>query len=391
MRSFSRVRLGAVTSATMAVATFPLVIWGVLAAELISEFSISRAQLGILATATALVGALLSPTMGRVTDRLGSLASVRAALVVGSIALVAIAVSPTYALLLGAALLTAVPNAWGNPSTNTLIVDMVPPGSRGLVTGVKQSGVQVGAFLGGIFLPMLAAAFDWRVAVVAFVVIPLAGLAGTIGKRAVDGSMTVASPRDGQLPRTIYWIALYGSISGLGTAAVWAFIPLFAEEDQLWSAQAAGLLFAVMGLTGFFARIAWPAFSERSIGHGRALRIQALLSTVAGLLLALAAMGTAASWVMVPAVMLVGLGSISWNAVGMLAVMDESPPGLVGKGTGVVLFGFLLGTGLGPPLMGLSIDAFDSYVPGWFAVVVLMIVSAAVAGKIPAGSTLQRA
>ena len=69
MRSFSRAGLGAVTAATMATATFPLIIASVLAAELIDRFGIARSQIGLLVTATSLVGALASPFFGRVTDR----------------------------------------------------------------------------------------------------------------------------------------------------------------------------------------------------------------------------------------------------------------------------------------------------------------------------------
>jgi MFS family permease len=374
----------------MAVATFPLAVWSVLAAELIADFEISRAMLGILATATGLVGALVSPVFGRFTDRLGSLRSVRSALVVGALALVGIALSPTYWILVVAALLAGVPNGWGNPATNALIVDTVPPGSRGLVTGVKQSGVQVGSFLGGLLLPTLAGLWDWRGAVLAFVLIPTLGLAGTVGHHSGDANLLRGSTVEGQVPKAIYWIAFYGAVSGLATSAVFVFLPLFAEEDRLWSPQAAGLLIAVVGLTGFVSRIIWPTVSERFVGHGRALRAQGVVSAFSAVLLTLAAMEILGSWVLVPAAFLLAAGSIAWNAVGMLAVMDLSPKELVGKGTGIVLLGFLLGYGVGSPLMGLSVDAFDSYVPGWIGVVFLLLASAVIAGRVPSHSTLAR-
>jgi cyanate permease len=72
----------------------------------------------------------------------------------------------------------------------------------------------------------------------------------------------------------------------------------------------------------------------------------------------------------------------------MLAVMDFSPPGMVGQGTGFVLAGFLLGLAFGAPLMGFSVDAFGSYVPGWLAAAALLAGCVVVAGRIPDGSTV---
>ena len=77
MRSFSKAGLGAVTAATMATATFPVIVSSVLAAELIDRFGIGRAQVGLLVTATALVGALASPFFGRLTDRIGAVTATR--------------------------------------------------------------------------------------------------------------------------------------------------------------------------------------------------------------------------------------------------------------------------------------------------------------------------
>ena len=388
MRSFTRAGLSAATAATMATATFPVIIISVLAVELIEEFEITRAQLGLLVTATGLVGAFASLVFGRLTDRVGATAATRSVLVVGMFTLTGFALAPSYALLFVAALATGVPNGWANPATNTLIVDNVPVGQRGTITGLKQSGVQVGTFLGGLLLPVFAVLWSWRIAVLLFLVMPLSGLVAMRGRKSppVDGSSNaLAKPR---LPGAVRWIALYGWISGMATSAMFGFLPLFAEEDQMWSSQAAGSLLAAVGVTGIAARILWPRASEKRLGHGPTLRIVSILSTITAVLLALAAAGAVPTWVLVPAALLLGAGSVAWNAVGMLAVMDLSPPGMVGKGTGVVVFGFLLGYAAGPPLMGFSVDTLESYQAGWLGAAGLLLVAALIAGRVPARSTL---
>jgi MFS family permease len=390
MRSYSRLGLGTVTAATMATGTFPFIIFSVFASELIAEFDISRAQVGLLATGMGMAGAFSAPYFGRVTDRIGSVRATRGALLLGAATVIGIAVSPTYALILLAAVFAGMPNGWSNSAGNALIVDTVPTGERGLDAGIKQSGVQIGAFLGGLLLPVFAGLWSWRVAVAAFVFLPLIGLMARAGGAGAGRDEALQSEGSGRLPRSIYSIAVYGAVSGVGTSAIFAFIPLFAEEDIGWSPETAGLLIAISGFVGFFARILWPAVAERTVGYGRTLRIQGLLSAFSAALLALAASGVLNGWVLVPAAIAVAVGSISWNAVGMLAVMELVPAPSVGRGTGVVLFGFLLGYSIGSPLLGLSVDSFDSYVPGWWAVAGLMLVSSAIAFRIPQRGTLAR-
>lgn len=389
MRSFSRLDLGAVTAATMATATFPIIVASVLAAQLIDEFDISRAQVGFLVTASGLVGALASPLFGHLTDRLGGVRSVRGTLAVGGLTLIAVALSPTYGFLLSAAILTGFPNGWGNPSTNALIVDNTSPGARGVITGVKQSGVQIGTFLGGIFLPLFAVWWSWRIAVLTFLTMPIAGLIGMYGHRdSKTHEQRAAERSQGRIPISVTWIAIYGFISGIASQAIIGFVPLFANEELGWSEAAAGTLISVVGLTGIAARLFWPRMAERSMGHGRTLRILAWLTTGTAILLWLAGADVAPSWVMFPAVVLLGGGAVAWNAVGMLAVMDFSPRGLVGRGTGLVLFGFLFGLAIGPPLMGYSVDVLGTYGPGWLATAVLLFVSGLLAYKIPSAHTL---
>lgn len=386
MRSFSKVGLTAVSAATMATTTFPIIMVSVLAASLIDEFEISRAQLGLLVTAFALIGAAMSPVCGRLTDRLGAVRSTTLTLLAGGITLTALALSPTYAVLIVAALLSGFPNGWGNPSTNALISDNVAVGSRGVVTGVKQSGVQIGTFLGGLLLPIFTALWDWRVAVLIFVAMPVGGLIGMIGRRDTERhESTTTVLAEGKLPASINWIAAYGLISGLATSALITFLPLFAEEDQLWSETLAGTILAAVGFTGIFSRIFWSRWSERSLGHGRTLRILAWMTMCTSILLTLASLGMFPSWVLVPAALLFGAGAIAWNAVGMVAVMEIAPPHLVGKGTGTVYLGFLFGHAVGPLLMGWSVDTLGSYTLGWLATGVLMATSVLIALRIPEG------
>ena len=388
MRPFSRFSLAAVAATAMGVATFGQSAFGVLASNLIEEFEVERWQIGILVSASGFTGAALSPIFGRVTDRVGSVRSTVGVMVLAMIAMTLVLSAPTYVVLFAGALIFGFPNGWTNPATNALIVDNVPPGARGVVTGIKQSGVQIGAFLGGILLPLISSMSNWRFALASFLVLPVAGLVGMWRRPGVERSASTRGSTRTPVPRVVRWVAVYGTVTGLGVSGIVTFLPLFAEEDQGWSTSQAGLLIAGVGLVAIASRIIWGSASERWLGHGRTLRLLAVLSTLAAALLALASADAVPSWVLVPAALLFGAGASSWNAVGMLVVMDYSLPELVGRGTGLAMLGFLTGVGLGAPLMGLSVDRLGVYTPGWLVLATLFAVSAAVAGMIHRTGTL---
>jgi len=388
MRRFTPASLAVVAATAMAIATFGQNAFGILASHLIAEFDVERWQIGLLVTGIGFTGGLLSPFFGRVTDRLGSVASVRGMLLVGMVAVIAVSVAPSYLVVLAAALLSGMANGWANPATNALIVDNVAAGARGVVTGVKQSGVQVGAFLSGLLLPALSERSGWRVAYASFIILPVAALVGMWRRPVVERIRPAVGQPRAPIPTAVKWIAVYGTLTGLGVSATITFLPLFAEEDQGWTTARAGLLIAGVGLVGVIARITWGSVSEKWLGHGRTLRLLGAQSAVGASLLALAADGRAPSWVLVVSAVLLGSGAVAWNAVGMLAVMDYSAPELVGRGTGLAMLGFLTGVGLGAPLMGLSVDRIGAYTPGWVAIVFLFAISAVIAGRIHRTGTL---
>ncbi len=169
--------LSSIMAGLMGASTFALIIASVLAADLIAEFSLDRWQVGLLATASAISGALLAPVLGLSNRHIGAKIGTIVSFTVSGLVLGVMALAPVYAVLLFAAVLSGIPQAMSNPATNKLISLHVEPGSRGVITGIKQSGVQVGVFFGGLTLPIIAAASGWRIAVSVYVGLALAGAA----------------------------------------------------------------------------------------------------------------------------------------------------------------------------------------------------------------------
>lgn len=360
-----RAGFGSLMAVAMASATLLLTSVGIVATFIIDDLGISRAQLGLLLAANSVMAALGSPFVGRVVDGLGGKRSVIVLFATSAIGFFGMAVSPVYLLMAIPIAVAALGQAAANPATNKLIAALAMPGKRALLTGVKQSGVQVGIFLAGVILPSLAGAIGWRwafavVAAAPLVAIPISALflpadppARTRGSHADRSS----------LPPAITVLAVYGALMGFGAAYTFL-VPLYVEESLGFTPTIGGLAAGLTGLTAIVGRIAWARWSER---HGRffvSLRTIAAMSVVAAL-----AYGTAAwtgpvglLWV---GVVLTGASSSSWNSVANLAVMAEAGSERAGRGSGVMMLGFLGGLGVGPPIYGWTVDATGSYTTMW--------------------------
>lgn len=378
--SLRRIGLGVVLAATMGASTFAMNVFAVLATPLRAEFGAARWQIGILVTVNMAVGALLSPVAGTISDRFAPRYSTAATLVVAGIGFLAMGVAPGYLLLAAASMLGGVAQAMCNPATNRLIMAQAEAGRRGLLTGVKQAGVQAGTFLGGILLPIGAvSALGWRGTIALAAVVPAAALVLLVLLvRGRPAPVMAAPPAQGRTPPVVLRLAGYGGLLGMAGGSLLTYLPSFAQEEFGLGTEVGGALVAVLGAVAFITRLTAGSLSERWFGHHRTLMGMAVVTALAGGFLALAG---SSGWLW-PASVLIGLGPAAWNVVANVAVMELSPPGAAGRGSGIMMTGFLGGMAVGAPLMGASVDILDSYRPGWVAVVGLGLIAAWVAHDI---------
>src|SRR4029079_11834274 len=169
----ARLSFALVLALAMGTSTYAGYAFGVLGPTIRDEFAISRFQLGLLTACFFLVGGLLCFAAGRATDRYGARRVMVSAFAVAASSMVGMAAAPSFPWMLALAVAAGLALATGNPVTNKLVADHLPPGRRGLVMGGKQAGVQVGAFLAGALLAPLAVQVGWRTAFGCSAAIPL--------------------------------------------------------------------------------------------------------------------------------------------------------------------------------------------------------------------------
>jgi predicted MFS family arabinose efflux permease len=374
-----RARFAGVLSGIMAVATFSQFSFGILAGYLLDEFDITRSQLGFLTTAFFIVGAVGSPPAGRFVDAWGGKRVALAAMAIATVSVLAMSSSPSFPLMLAGAALTGLALASGNPTTNKLVAAHLSPGERGVTMGVKQAGVQFGGFALGLALPLLAGRLGWRGAFASLGVISILVFVGIALVVPQDTEAAEPNPETntGPLEPAVWWMTAYALLMGAGVAGISAYLPLYSEEAVGLSVGSAGLLVSAMGAVGIASRITLGWVTEH-FGHIEVfLLLMAVGSVLASAMVLFAA--PAAPWLLWAAALTLGISAITWNTVGMIAVLAEVGPQDAGRASGYVQSAFYGGFAASPIVLGYSIDATGNYRLAWVSVGVAFALAAVVA------------
>ncbi|MEU8520051.1 MFS transporter [Streptomyces sp. NBC_01216] len=366
----------ALLTTAMAFSMMQLFLLGALGPRLVDGLGVSETLLGLTTTVGFGTAAVLSPVGGRVVDRIGPRRALVALLTTSAVALALIGAAPGPALLLAAVALGGLPQALANPATNKAILATVPAPRRGAVTGTKQSGVQLGAFVAGLPLATAAGVLGWRGAV--WVAAGAALLAAGWAWRVLPAD---APPKGAAVPRAsappdgpVPWLAAFSLFLGAGIASVNTYLALFGAQGLGMGPAVAGALVAVLGVAGIAGRVGW----SRAATPGRAPWLPGLLAGGAvGAAVLLAAADRAGPLVWAGAVT-VGLFAVSGNAVSMVLVMQRSAPGRAGQDSALVAAGFFAGFAVGPPLFGMLAER-GRYGQGWMLVAAEFAAAGAVA------------
>ncbi|MEV8533399.1 MFS transporter [Streptomyces sp. NPDC051211] len=380
-------RLTLLLTCAMAFSMLQLFLLGALGPRLVDELPLSTVVLGLTTTIGFGTAAVLSPWAGRAVDRTGPRRALVLLLLVAAAALALIGAAPGPGLLLGAVALGGLPQALANPATNKAILAAVPAERRGGVTGMKQSGVQLGAFAAGLPLAALAGGLGWRGAV--WTAAGAALLTAVWAWRALPADSAPVAPvapaapvapparpakAAGGAAEPARRLAVFSLFLGCGTASVNTYLALFGTERLGLGPTAAGALVAVLGVAGIAGRVGW----SKAARPGRAEWLPGGLAAGAVGAAALLAGATAAGPLVWLGAAAAGVFAVSANAVSMVLVMQRAEPGRAGQDTALVSAGFFAGFAIGPPLFGLLAQS-GRYGAGWLLVAAEFAAAGAVA------------
>jgi len=366
----------ALSVAAMAVSTLQQFVLGALGPVLVAELGMVPWQLGALVTSGFAVATLLSFPVGALVDQIGPRRSLVALFLLSAVALAVLAVARSPWWVAAGVALGGVPLALANPATNKLIRSTVEFAARGAVTGVKQSGVQLGAFVAGAPLAATAAVVSWRWGVAVLGMLSLLGAWATI--RLPVGDPLPPGPARRSASGRVLGLAVFTLVLGLGMAPVNTFLALYGSERLDLAPPVAAWLVALMGLLGIIGRVTWSRIANRSPDPARVLPRLALGAACA---VGLVAAAEIAPWLVWPGAMGLGIFAVAGYAVAMVAVMHAAPEKVDGRAAALVATGFFGGFAVGPPIAGL-VAQIVGYTWMWCAVALAFLAASLVGGTL---------
>jgi MFS family permease len=336
-----------------------------------ATFGLTEVEVGAIASCIYLGATASSISSGRLTDSLGVgpvLAMSMFALAVG---LIVSAVAPVAAIFFAGLVVAGLGYGAVNPPTNVL-ANPADPRHRGLSMSIKQSGIPLGGMLAGLFVPLAAAATDWRWSLLIPIVAcgALAIVSARLGavRSTKDGRDPVAEPSAAiRLPHAY----AYGFLMAGIQVAVFIFLAVYLVDDRGFDPGRAGASLAILLVGGLFGRPAWGWVSDR-LHHDRVRVLQAAALNSAIFLAVLPLMNE--QW-LVPVMIGIGLCSVGWNGVFLALLTEIVPPRLIGSTTGVAMLLVHLGAVLFPPIVGLVAALTGGWLLAWLLCAAATVIS----------------
>jgi MFS family permease len=340
---------------------------GLLAVELGDDLDLDDARLGLVISAFWAVTAVVAPLAGRRVDRHGWRMGVRwgslvtAACLAGLVLLV-----DSWVGLLVVVAVSGIGYAFASPTSNILVMALVPPARQASVLGLKQTAPPVLMAAAGAVLPAVAHLHGWRVATAIALVLPATALLLVRRGRRDESSARTSSatpvPRT-QQERTRVRRALAPMVvaAGLGTfsvATLTGFAVLTLVVGGLAPVTAAAVV-SVGSMLAVVARVAAGRLLDRRPPSDVTPLLVVMGAAVASLLLVAVgafgverASGPVGVWQasIVAGVVIALVAAWTWPALLLIAVVRSSAG--PGAASGLLQLGSGLGSAAGPLVFG---------------------------------------
>lgn len=353
----------------------PAFLIGSQAVQIEEELDFGPALLGATIAISFGIAALLSTSMGGLTERLGGSRSLRCATLLNATVLLTIALAArAWWTLAALAAVAGLGNALTQPAANVLLARTIPPERHGVAFAIKQSAMPFATLVGGAAVPLVTLTLGWRwTFVVAGLAAVAAGATLPDDRRVVGarGPGTTAAPPappvppapppptsavrrsawarlDTPLPILVVLAAAVAFGASVASAQV-AFLVSGAVEAGV-TEGAAGLLLTFGSALGIASRLANGVRADRR--GGRHLPVVALM--LGGGAAAYLVYAVQEPWAYLIATPLAFAAGWAWPGLFNLAVVRANPrvPGLA---TAITQTGTYVGAGFGPLLFGVVV------------------------------------
>jgi sugar phosphate permease len=311
----------------------------VLAPALRDRYDLSLAQVGVMLAVSSVGATITLLPWGIAADRVGERPTGAIGLLGSAIGLAAAGYAPDFETLVLALTLAGAFGASINTASGRAVTSWFRREERGFALGIRQTAVPIGGFAAALFVPAIADQWGskWALVVLggySLVAAVLAGrwlIEGPVRSEEEDETDVLRHPmRDRRI-----WRLSFGSSALIFTqVVVTGFVVLYLESQRDFTALEAGIVLALINVVGAGGRL-WSGWRSDRVGGGRValIRVIAAGSTVA--LAAAAAFAGMSSWLLLPALVLGGGLSMSWNGLAVTAIVESAEPARRGAALGL--------------------------------------------------------
>jgi MFS family permease len=310
----------------------------VLAPVLRDRYHLSLTEIGVLLGGASLGAVLTLLPWGLLADRIGERATATVGLLGSAGGLAGAAYAPNFAVLV---LLLFVASAFGassNTATGRAVTGWFRREERGFALGIRQTAIPIGGFSAALGVPPIAGHWGSRAALVSLAALSLVAAAtalalfveGPVRSDVEDAADVLRHPlRD----RRIWRLSVGSSLLSFTQVAMTGFVFLFLESQRHFSPGEAGAVLAGVNAIGAASRVLGGRLADR---HGtRVGLVRQIALATAVTVGAAAALLDSAGWLVVPALVLGGGLSMSWNALSTTAVVEAAGPRRSGAALGL--------------------------------------------------------
>jgi len=335
------------------------------------DLSFGNVALGVANAGFFLGAACASMILGRSTDRVGPVRSLRvASLASGSILLAIAFGARSWASLTVLLVFAGVANSLAQPAANLLIFQGTKVHRHGFGFAVKQSAPPAALMIGGLAVPLVSETVGWRWAFAgAGVLMILAREIVPILYRSEPAQNGDGANGDVASRRAVRALAVTGVFGGSAVGCLTAFFVISVTDTGITEAHA-GLLLTVGSAIGLAARLLLGFRSDRRAGTGLPLIAFLLAAGGVGYLL----FAVRIPLTQIAAIPIVfGLGW-AWAGLFQLASLRASP-GAPASASGVVQTGVYIGSIVGPLVFG-YVSEISNFSLAWVLVCIWSLIAA---------------
>jgi sugar phosphate permease len=329
----------------------------VLAPALRTEYALTLPEVGLVIAAVNVGSVVTLLPWGLLADRIGERFVLATGLIGASAGLVLAAFASSFAVFVSAITVAGALGAGVNAASGRAVMGWFEERQRGFALGIRQTAVPLGGMAAALALPPIAAAWGLRGGLVALAcgcfVAALAGLSGLREAAEIDEDLSdLAHPlKDARI-----WRLSIGSGLILGAqASILGFVVLFLHGERGLSTAAAGGVLALIQLVGAALRIVTGRWSDHVRARIAPLRQLALALAVS--LVVTAALVEASLAMLLPALVVAGALSLSWNALSFTATAELAGRARSGAALGFQQTALSVASTAAPPLFAAVVAA----------------------------------